>query len=63
VANFSINWFMAFLSVPMCFREQHHTDSGTPFIWLRLCRAVLNPFGGAQKAGLVACLVVNKSCL
>jgi hypothetical protein len=41
VANFSINWFMAFLSVPMCFREQHHTDSGTPLFWLRLRRAVV----------------------
>jgi hypothetical protein len=32
---------MAFLSVPICFREQHHTDSGTPLFWLRLYRAVV----------------------
>jgi hypothetical protein len=35
---------MAFLSVPMCFREQHHTDSGTPLFWLRLRRAVVKAF-------------------
>jgi hypothetical protein len=28
----------------MCFREQHHTDSGTPLFWLRLRRAVVEGF-------------------
>jgi len=36
---------MAFLSVSMRFREQHHTDSGTPLFSLRLCRAVVKAFG------------------
>jgi len=48
---------MAFLSVPMCFDEQHHTEPGTPFL---LVAAWLHDGGKGLRLGLSVFISVNQ---